>query len=488
MVNFRFYLLFIHLVCSIEALAFRDVENSEFILELIKKIPDRCLLTVLSDTDFSPLDTGKIKVPFIRVNIIPFLKTSTRIYKWSSDIAKITKNLSCKFFVAYFEMPTIGSPGNFVNFLLGKVSPKSLTQKDYQSWSLFGVIMELSRSHYRDYLHLHYWMIMPETLVEFKIPPKDLLSNSLRLEDNILLFSSSSKNIADILICRVQISLSFSKTPLSAQTKCTRRLKSDLNSISDILKLSKHTRIFMWYGYSPRFGNIPANPFTNNYRVPLNPQEYLVSMVTKKLNLTEYKSLQQYDPIEQSLSLVSYIWGLSRYILLNSEPIEFLTCFTYNPHLSFDFYWKPFSLDIWKTLAVFFIILSGLLHLYVGKCHSNFDFQTWLFYFRYLVDDPVSIPLKLENSLPFLYLAYPWIAVSVIFTVLYSSMLISELNLPIRNDKMKHINDSFCPMNPIRKHNEQFFWRRSIKEANDKKKKITKMTKETLTNLEFHYF
>jgi len=62
------------------------------------------------------------------------------------------------------------------------------------------------------------------------------------------------------------------------------------------------------------------------------------------------------------------------------------------------------------------------------------------------VDEPVSISKQLENCLPFNFLTMPWIGLSVIFTCLYTSSLITYLNTPVNRNRLEHPNQTLCDM------------------------------------------
>jgi len=111
------------------------------------------------------------------------------------------------------------------------------------------------------------------------------------------------------------------------------------------------------------------------------------------------------------------IEGKFRYQSLQTEDVVFITCYSFDPYISFRFYWHAFDTKIWIGIVTFFLLLSLTLFLFLSKRELVSYFSAPLFYFRFLVDEPVSIARQLENCLLFNFLT---IGLSVIFTSLYT--------------------------------------------------------------------
>jgi len=61
-------------------------------------------------------------------------------------------------------------------------------------------------------------------------------------------------------------------------------------------------------------------------------------------------------------------------------------------------------------------------------------------------------------------------------------MLIAELNMPLRNDKIKHINETFCPLSHV---DSYLYWINTLQNAKAYKKKVTNQSQVNLTNADF---
>jgi len=191
-----------------------------------------------------------------------------------------------------------------------------------------------------------------------------------------------------------------------------------------------------------------GNPFIAlNSEVLIQPQEFIINIAAERLNISRLTMVTlHHNSIPFVRPTVNPIAKRYRYELLRTENVVFITCYSFDPYISFRFYWQAFDAKIWIGILAFFMILSLSLFLFLSKRKLVSNFCAPLFYFRFLVDEPVSIARQLENCLPFNFLTMPWIGLSVIFTCLYTSSLITYLNTPVNRNRLEHPNQTLCDL------------------------------------------
>jgi len=177
-------------------------------------------------------------------------------------------------------------------------------------------------------------------------------------------------------------------------------------------------------------------------QVSVNAASFIVFSVASHLNMSYSVVMETYPYV--IIGAGSY-WRMEWFVLLRSEPVIFITCYTFDPYVSFKLYWSAFDYKIWLSILITFLVLSCALYLFLHYKKIVGDFSPWLFYFRFLVDEPVDYKQQLVNNCTFNILTFPWIALSVIFTCLYTSSLVTDLNLPVSGEKLKDHEQTYCP-------------------------------------------
>jgi len=243
---------------------------------------------------------------------------------------------------------------------------------------------------------------------------------------------------------------------------CTLRIKSEWDFIAACNRLHQKLRykvgsifeqifevscVIKVYDYSKASGrqNLRVNPLTSfRHDIPLNPASYIVDSVILSRNMSMSTIPLTDSQYPYLLVDAGFFKPALHFILLRSDPVIFITCYTFDQYISFKLYWSAFDYKISLCIFITFMALSLSLYVFLYSKNMVAKFSPWLFYFRFLVDEPVDIQKQLANNSTFNILTYPWIALSVIFTCLYTSSLVTDLNLPVAGKKLIHPNQTYC--------------------------------------------
>jgi len=250
------------------------------------------------------------------------------------------------------------------------------------------------------------------------------------------------KHSQDTFICVVQIISSDNLIPVCNILNST-DVQYDLRSFKQIFKAPN--AISYNDALRETWRDYPLMSLGNE--VPVNPQAYLVLSVINRLNMTlnNLWPLQSYPYVEASTWMFPQA---KMFLVLRSEPIIFITCYTYDPFVSFKLYFSAFDYKIWLAILASFILLSSFMNCLLWKQKQNMakvDFSPWLFYLRFLIDEPINLKKELSNDITFNILSFPWIALSIILTCLYASSLVTNLNLPVSGEKLTESEQAYCP-------------------------------------------
>jgi len=132
----------------------------------------------------------------------------------------------------------------------------------------------------------------------------------------------------------------------------------------------------------------------------------------------------------------SYDWKMT-----DSTELEALTCFT-QPVLSIRMYSNPFSAYLWLSLLITIVVLSTLLTLYVHYYHKQVSssISSILFSLSLLSNVSYYIPSPVWHSGPFMWTYSFWMLTTMILSNYYQSLVITELNAPMRGRELENVS------------------------------------------------
>ncbi|OXA54557.1 hypothetical protein Fcan01_10411 [Folsomia candida] len=125
---------------------------------------------------------------------------------------------------------------------------------------------------------------------------------------------------------------------------------------------------------------------------------------------------------------------------------NFLSCYE-EKYISFEFYLTPFKPDLWGTLLIFLGMLITLLMafkwIYFPDNGTSYS-SMWLLFIAMLLDDTPYVPKRLERSQFYRIIFSAWGPVALLLMNCYSSLIISELNAPLRGATPEFLEDLVC--------------------------------------------
>jgi len=136
--------------------------------------------------------------------------------------------------------------------------------------------------------------------------------------------------------------------------------------------------------------------------------------------------------------------SINRVIFVSTTKVQGLTCST-SPKLSFDMYVNPFDNNSWVCIVTVGVVLCLFLriHLYFSGIQAK-SFSMLLVYISSLIEEPMNLPSALNRITWLRCIIVLWLLESTVIVCLYSSMLISELNEPLKGSRVEHLSQVFC--------------------------------------------
>jgi len=121
--------------------------------------------------------------------------------------------------------------------------------------------------------------------------------------------------------------------------------------------------------------------------------------------------------------------------------LEAITCYT-QPLLSFHIYSSPFLFNLWISISLVVLFLSVFLNTYIyffhRKCSSSIS--STLFSVSLLANVSYYVPKSVWDSNVFICACTPWILTTMILSNCYQSLVISEVNAPMRGKELQNVS------------------------------------------------
>jgi len=398
--------------------------------EIFKILPEDSIIWFMMDQLDPPKQFSHADQPVINENSL-----HKKYIPKSEDQIKslfMVRNAKCLIILLYVTHYTPNNESTFLTMHYG-------IYEKYRKFQFHGITSVLNiLKHTHHYRNMFYVSLSPFLLHGNYSHAFFHALDPLYLKDRILFLALSNKSEA--FACALRIKSEWDL--IAACNRLHQPLRYSVDSfVENIFK--QVSCVIKIYDFSKSSGrqNLRVNPLTSfRHEIPINPSSYIVDSIIVSLNMSisviPVKD-SQYPYLQVD---AGFFPAGQHFILLRSDPVIFITCYTFDQYLSFKLYWSAFDYKIWLCILITFIALS--LSLYLFLCSKNLvtNFSPLLFYFRFLVDEPVDIQKQLANNFNFNILTYPWIALSVIFTCLYTSSLVTDLNLPVAGEKLNHPN------------------------------------------------
>jgi len=128
------------------------------------------------------------------------------------------------------------------------------------------------------------------------------------------------------------------------------------------------------------------------------------------------------------------------YRVTGSTEYEAITCYT-QPLLSFHIYSSPFLFNLWISISLVVVFLSVFLNICIyffhRKCSSSI--LSTLFSVSLLANASYYVPKSVWDSNVFICTCTPWILTTMILSNCYQSLVISEVNAPMKGEQLKNV-------------------------------------------------
>jgi len=129
--------------------------------------------------------------------------------------------------------------------------------------------------------------------------------------------------------------------------------------------------------------------------------------------------------------------------LVFDNSVQIFTCYSI-PALSFQYYISAFTKQVWICIVLCGIVLATFLNLHIYyNISRKLNFSSVLFYFSICTEESFSIPQSIEKNRIYRMVTIIWLLTAVVLTNTYGSHVISELNAPLKGEKLKYIKDTY---------------------------------------------
>jgi hypothetical protein len=132
------------------------------------------------------------------------------------------------------------------------------------------------------------------------------------------------------------------------------------------------------------------------------------------------------------------------YVQVDYFKTGFISCYS-EPKIEFEMYVRSFKLEVWILLLVCCTFIATIMHWYIRKYELTVNFTPALFLLSSLVEEVYPIPKVLWNTNIFKIFALTWVLPAMIFTNLYTGLMISDVTSPLRGEILKSFEQILDP-------------------------------------------
>ncbi|OXA46907.1 Glutamate receptor 3.4 [Folsomia candida] len=127
------------------------------------------------------------------------------------------------------------------------------------------------------------------------------------------------------------------------------------------------------------------------------------------------------------------------------EGYQFLTCYGV-PYITLNFYLSPFQLELWAALGTTIFTIAALT---IGAQHFSSlleqqPFSAWMYVLASLFEESGFMLRRIEKQSFFRILLGIWSLIALVLTNAYIGIMVSELNLPMRQNHPELFDQLVC--------------------------------------------
>jgi hypothetical protein len=160
------------------------------------------------------------------------------------------------------------------------------------------------------------------------------------------------------------------------------------------------------------------------------------------------------------------------YLLISTTQTHFISCYS-EPKIQFMMYLQPFHEYVWITLFLYCSFIVLLISVYNRKLNLSKSFSPFFFFISTLVEEPYSVPGVIWNNSLFRTITWTWMLTAMVFTNLYSGIIISDVTAPLPGEIVKNFDQvmntdkEYMKLKDLDFHQLTNFW--LLKNASGKK-------------------
>ncbi|OXA41485.1 hypothetical protein Fcan01_23849 [Folsomia candida] len=280
------------------------------------------------------------------------------------------------------------------------------------------------------------------------------------IQNFAFLFFHQAENRSSYKLC---VHTTRSK-PILEQTVCG--VFRDGNILKKYQKLATFSCIWEYvHGVGTLFDKdnilIPTDELQSDMQNPFDTKQwsnmhiYMAKLILGKSNSTivlVHLHNNYHSPIIKSE--IVHLDARFASVVTKSRSLNFLSCYE-DKYISFQFYLTPFPSSLWVavlTTLTILIVLMTVYKLIALPTDVTLFTSIWLPFVAILLDDATSVPKKVEVSQFFRIIFSAWCPAAVLLTNCYSSLMISELNAPLRGYTPDTFEDVICEKSLLSKH------------------------------------
>jgi len=134
-----------------------------------------------------------------------------------------------------------------------------------------------------------------------------------------------------------------------------------------------------------------------------------------------------------------------RNTITSVESTKLFTCYE-APKVSFYMYATPLDSTAWLLVSTQAVIVWCLLRIFMISKYIKSSFSPLLFIIGTMIEEAKPVPIFFKTSAAFKVLIISWVLVAMLLSSCYQSILVVELNSPLKGHTPSSLDETFCPI------------------------------------------
>jgi len=132
--------------------------------------------------------------------------------------------------------------------------------------------------------------------------------------------------------------------------------------------------------------------------------------------------------------------------ITSTESFKLFTCYK-KPKVSFHMYVSPFDPMVWLLFLIHASLVWLVFHILIRSQQEltiDTSYSPFLFVLGSMIDEAYEVPKKLGRLPAFKVLILGWVLTSMLLSSCYQSILVVELNSPLKGQPLRSAHQLFC--------------------------------------------